>query len=53
MFSTRTNTATINLLLQVFDLAAMANKVFQTIARTLVTLKENTIEYCYTYALPF
>ena len=53
MFSTWTNTATINLLLQVFDLAAMANKMFQTIVRTLVTLNENTIDYYDTDVLPF
>lgn len=53
MFSTRTNTAAINLLLQVFDLAATANEVFQTFVRTLVTLNENTIDYYYTDALPF
>lgn len=51
MFSTRTNSSTTNLLLQVFDLTTMANKVFQTIV-TWVTLNENTIDY-YTDALPF
>lgn len=45
VFSTSTNTATINLLLQDFDPAPIANKVFQTIVRTLVTLNENTIDY--------
>lgn len=55
MFSTSTNTATINLLLQDFNLAPIANKVFQTllIVRTLVTPNENTIDYNYTDALPF
>lgn len=53
MFLTLTNTAIINLLLQVFDLAAMANNVFQTIVTTLVTHNENTTDYYYTDALTF
>lgn len=53
MSSASTNTATNNLLLQDFDLAPIANKVFQTIVRTLVTPNENTIDYDYTDALPF
>lgn len=53
MFSSRTNTATINLLLQVFDLAGMANKVFQAILRTLIRVNENSIDYYYPDALSF